>query len=465
VDYAENATLQVKAEMLLDLLLFDFANNYFKDIYAVAQGRIYGGTRVANVWGSMQDRDSISDVVWLWLGIGGFNGGGMGSSEAFALTSSYTPPPILEKIAKDAQDNNEHKDRNGLDVDEGSLYGVQYSEEDLMYWWGMTNFLNPEIIDISYEFIENNNIDPALIFGPGIIEITTALANLRGKTLSEYSVLLEEYTKGMALSAANSYTYRTPYFQLSGLQANSGAGGSAIQELIWQGSLSNDAYVFTNAPSGISWKGGPFMGGWKPYSVFFKNIGIIQYDHEHSTIEGYIIDELGSSLLNAFTGNRPRNHAYFPKWAFDEVIQKGKWTFGSKNGGYLALYSRNPTFWANDHELVALGKRNVWIIEMGSELEYASFEDFINQVKASDVDIQRENLGFSVDYNSPSQGIASVNWGGNFVVNGTNIDLSYERFENKYVVTADFNSTETIIEFNGERLTLNFENNTRLYEP
>ena len=42
------------------------------------------------------------------------------------------------------------------------------------------------------------------------------------------------------------------------------------------------------------------------------------------------------------------------------------------------------------------------------------------------------------------------------------IDMDYERFENDYVVTADFNSTETIFEFDGERLTLNFENNTQV---
>jgi hypothetical protein len=107
----------------------------------------------------------------------------------------------------------------------------------------------------------------------------------------------------------------------------------------------------------------------------------------------------------------------------------------------------------------------VWIVEMGSESEYASFEDFIQQIRSADINIKTRGIGFTVSYDSPSQGVAIVGWEGDFIVDGSVIDMEYERFENEYVVTADFNSTETIFEFNGERLTLNFNNNTRLYEP
>jgi hypothetical protein len=462
VDFAENATFQVQAAMVLDLLNFDFANNYFKDIYAVAQGRMYGGTRVAEVWGGMQDRDSVSDAVWLWLGIGGIDWY-TGTTESFILTSNYTPSPILEKIANDAKDSNEYRERNGLKTDEGLLYGVEYNEEDLMYWWGATGFLIPEIIETSYDFIETNNIDPAIIFGPGVIEFTRFASNFRGITLSEYAELMSEYTRGMAQSAANMYTYRTPHYQVSGLQDYK-KGGNSVQEFVYQFSLSDDAYVFTNAPGGVNWKGGPFIGGWMPRAVFHENIGIIQYDHNHEIFGGRLLAGLADSGLNMFTGNRPRNHAYFPKWAFEEVVQKGRWTFGRENGGYIALFSKNPTFWANDYELVSLGKRNVWIVEMGSEDEYSSFEDFIQQIRSADLNIKTRGMGFTVTYDSPSQGIATVGWEGDFIVNGTIVDLDYERFENKYVTTADFNSLETIIEFGGERLTLNFDNNTRLYE-
>ena len=465
VDFAENATIANKAAMLLDLMCFDFANNYFKDIYAIAHGRAYGETKVSNYANVPQARDNIAPAVWLWLGIGGYNGErGVSITEAFIITSNYTPPPILEKIANDAKDFNEHKDRNGINVNDGSTYGIGYNEEDLMYWWGMSNYLSPEIIETSFDFIETYDIDPALVFGTGVMEYTRFAASLRGLSLSTFSELMMEYTEGIAQETANMYTYRTPYYQLSGLQDYQ-KGKNAVQEHVWQASLSNEAFIFTNSPGGLSWKGGPFMGGWMPRSVFHKNIGILQYDHKHDIIGGRILEGLADSALNMFTGNRPKNHAYFPRWAFDEVVSKGKWTFGSKNGGYIALYSKNPTFWASDYELVSLGKSNVWIVEMGSETEYSSFVEFIQRIRSADINIKIQGMGYTITYNSPSQGITSVGWEGDFVINGTIIDLTYNRFENPYVVTADFNSLETIIEFGGERLTLNFGNNTRLYEP
>ena len=33
---------------------------------------------------------------------------------------------------------------------------------------------------------------------------------------------------------------------------------------------------------------------------------------------------------------------------FDEVVQKGSWTFGRKGAAYVALWSRNKTSWASD---------------------------------------------------------------------------------------------------------------------
>jgi len=42
---------------------------------------------------------------------------------------------------------------------------------------------------------------------------------------------------------------------------------------------------------------------------------------------------------------RPYSHAFFPRQAFDTVIQRGNWTFGRKGSGYIALYSQHPARW------------------------------------------------------------------------------------------------------------------------
>ena len=337
VDFAENATIRNKAAMLLDVLNFDFANNFFKDIYAVPQGRIYGRNRVAEVSGSMQRRADLSDAVWLWLGIGGIDSW-TGTEEAFILTSDYTPTPILEKIANATKDSNEYKERNSIDTTDAPLYGIEYNEEDLMFHWGQTNFLSPEVIELSFEYIEKNGIDPAIVFGPGIMEYTRFASKLRGITVSEFAALQPEYTRGMAMSAANMYVYRTPHYQLAGLQDYK-PGGNAIQELAWQASLSNDAYVFTNAPGGFSWKGGPFMGGWMPRAVFSIKYGIIQYDHKHEIIGGRMLAAGMDTALNMFTGNRPEiMHIFLNGLLRKRCAAKEDGLLGEKMVGML-LYS------------------------------------------------------------------------------------------------------------------------------
>jgi hypothetical protein len=465
VDFAQNSTISLKASMLLDLICFDFANNWYQDIYATAHGRCYGETKIPYFPGDSPKREEIAEPVWILLNLGGhYSERAPRPITAFIVTSDkYTPPPILEKIAQDAKENNENKDRNSIDIAEAGMFGINFTEEDLMFWWGMAAPINQATIDISFEVIDKYNLDPALICGGPIPDILKGLAKTRGITVSEYAGLIKEFTQGLTLETANTYTYRTPYYQLSGLQDHH-KGLNSIQEHIWQASLSSNAYVFTNAPGGMNWKGGPFMGGWLPKATFYRNIGILQYDHHHEALEAVIIADTVDSILNVFTNNRPYNHAYFPRWAFDEVRSVGKWTLGSKDGGYVALYSYHPTFWVSNYELAALGRSNVWIVEMGSITEYGSFDEFVNQITSADVDIHSEEMGYGVTYKSPSQGKTTVGWTAPLIVNGSIIDLGpYERFENKYS-NAQFNSFETIIEFNTERLTLNFENNTRLYE-
>ncbi len=78
---------------------------------------------------------------------------------------------------------------------------------------------------------------------------------------------------------------------------------------------------------------------------------------------------------------RPYSHAHFPRRAFDEVLQRGGWTFGRKGGGYIALYSQHPARWAEqepyaDVELRAEARSNIWICEMGDEQRSGGFARF-----------------------------------------------------------------------------------------
>jgi hypothetical protein len=193
-------------------------------------------------------------------------------------------------------------------------------------------------------------------------------------------------------------------------------------------------------------------------------MGVIQYDHQSSAWEVGPIINILDSVLNTIEGNRPYNHAYFPRWAFDEVRSVGHWTFGLENGSYIGLYSTNPVFWLNNYELASWGSQNCWIVEMGSEAEYASFEDFITKVSQSSIDIAKLDMGYNVNYTSPSQGIINVGWEGEMTVNNTAADIGpYQRWDNKYSQTPAY-SMRTVLEFGGQRLILDFENVTRSIE-
>jgi len=462
IDFAENTTLALKASMIMDLICFNFATKWFQNSFATSFGRAYGESRVSYS-GQIPRRDSISDLAWILLGIGKVDLASGVSDESMALcTSTYTPPSILESIANDAQTHEifEIRESQSFDIDQGEALGMQYNEQDIAFWWGAVGSVSEWTIATSQIVAEKYNMDEGLLYGDGVIDLIRGASTLRGITMSEYAGLIQEITRGITLERANIYTYRTPYYQMSGVQDHQ-KGLTGVQEHLWQASLSDYATVFTSAPGPLSFKGGAFMGGWHPRATFHKNVGVIQYDHEFSVWEEAPVVNLLDTAMNTIGGYRPRNHAYFPQWAFDDVRSVGQWTLGAVNGSYIGLYSEKPVFWANDYELASWGQTNCWIVEIGTEEEYSSFDDFVNKICTSAVEINSQPLGYEVSYQSPSQGEITVAWDGPMNINNSVINFDgYDRWDCIYSQTP-YGSLLTEIEFGGARLILDFDNITR----
>jgi hypothetical protein len=463
VDFAEDEEIATKAAMVLDLIAFDFAMNYYKNRYATSTGRTYDTKKVGESLASPADRDSTNEAAWLMLGIAEHQAGDTGNMAAVALATSeyYAPPPILEAIASNASLYNEHKERNNIDITDGPLYNISHSEDEMMFWWTMFAHLTPENIETTYNILEKYNIDPWTVCGPQILlDFLEVMAFLHGQSLSDYAHALRLLTQGVSLETANCYTYRTPYYQLSGVQDHQ-KGMDGMQEHIWQATLDDQAFVYTSSPGGLTKDFEQFyVGGWKPRATFHKNMGVIQYDRLSMPLEG----EAVIFLLNLITGRRFYNHAYFPRWAFDNVTQSGKWTFGVKDDGYVALYSYEPVTWKSDYELRASGYKNLWIVELGSIDEYGSFENFTNSILQAPLVVSQQAVGYQVAYTSPSQGEVSVAWEGAFTVNGTDIDLGpYPRFDNNYCYH-EFGTTNYTIQHGLESLVLDFNTSTRIYQ-
>jgi len=456
VDFALDEEIARKAAMVLDLMAFGFATNYYRNRYATSMGRTYDNSHVGP-----NTQDSVTEAAWIMLGIARHNSGNNNNMAAVALATSlhYAPPPILEIIAENATLYLEHKERHNIRLSEGPEYGLDY-ENDLMYWLGLQAHLAPEVINPTFQLIKDYNIDPMTLMGPQIlVDFLKIMAFLKGLTLSEYSETLRGITRGLCLETANIYTYRTPDYQLSGVQDHM-KGLNGAQEMIWKGSLDDTAYVFTNSPGGYTHGLKRFyVGGWKPRATLYKNIGVIQYDRELMPFEAEVI----FFLLNLFTGFRFYNHAYFPRSAFDEVYLTEKWSMGAKGDGYIALYSYEPTWWASDYELRAHGYKNLYIVELGSKNEYGSFKNFREAIEKIEMIILPLSIGYDVSYKSPSQGVVSVGWNEPMYVNGNQVDLGdYNRFDNIYC-QQEFGTSITVIEFEGHFLELNFNNYSRYY--
>jgi hypothetical protein len=286
-----------------------------------------------------------------------------------------------------------------------------------------------------------------------LIDFLEISSLIHGQTLSEYSEALKLITQGVSLESANCYTYRTPHYQLSGAQDHM-KGMNAMQEHIWQATIDSNAVVFTNSPGGITKDFNEmWVGGWKPRATLYKNVGVIQYDRETMPLEA----EALIFFLNLFTGMKFYNHAYFPRWAFDEVREQGKWVFGAKGDAYVALYSHKAARWESNYELRVDGYKNCWLVELGSSDEFGSFENFTAEISQATIQISPEAIGYSVNYDSPSQGSIDVAWDGPMEVNGTDIDLGpYPRFDNKFCYQA-------VIQWDSHLLELDFGNGTRTY--
>ncbi|MFX1378610.1 MAG: hypothetical protein ACFFA4_05915 [Promethearchaeota archaeon] len=463
VDFSEDPEVVYKAAMVLDIIAFDFANNYYKGRYATTHGRCYDRTKLGPSIISPASRDSTSESAWIMLGLGYHNPSDNSNLAAVALATSdyYAPPPILEDIANNATLYNEHKERNSIDMNDGEMYNINYNEDDLMFWLGMSAVLPPQTIKGVFELVEKYNIDSNNMYGPTLIsDFFRISAFLHGISLSQYSEKMKLITQGICLETSNTYTYRTPYYQLSGSQDHQ-KGMNSYQEHIWQASLDDDAFIYTNSPGGLTKDfEQEYVGGWNPRATLYKNVGVIQYDRETLPLEG----ELLLYFLNLFTGNKFYQHAYFPQWAFDEIEERGKWIFGARGGGYIALYSFYNTRWASDYELRVDGFKNLWIVELGSVDEYGSFNQFISDIQQSQIQVVPQALGFNVQYSSPSQGLVRVSWNGPMIVDGSEVDLGpYARFDNDYCYQ-NFDTKSTLIQFGNQSLELDFINASRIYQ-
>jgi len=431
-DFAEEQDIRARAAMVLDVLALDMAANYYRGNFAAPRGRTYQRSL-----GQGQD-DSTREAAWLMLGLGGYESAGNFSAAFLATSRGYAPPPLLEALAADAAPALEHRQRDSIDIEEGPAYGIGTdSDEDVMFWWGATGYVAPEVITGSFRMIDEHDMWGGFIWR----DLQFLRLFVGSPVLRSFAEAFEPMSRGVVLEGVDTYTYRTPSYQLSGAQDFKPAMWAA-QVHVWQATLDRDAYVFTTYPGGLEgdYMGGDWTGGFLPRATFHRNVGVIQYRRP-------AIPLLDAVLFKDYT------HAFFPREAFDEVVQEGRWTLGRKGDAYVALFSEHPAAWSeeNGYELVAEARENVWIVELGDAAGNGSFARFVEAIRTAPVDV-----GETVTYLSPSVGSVAVGWEGPMTVEGRAVDLGpYRRWDNPYC-RQTFGTDVTDIALGRERLELDF---------
>lgn len=243
---APDEDVRIRAQMIIDLLLYDISIHNHKGMIATARGRSYGADKFSIT------TQSIAPLVHLLTGRG-FTSPGSGEALVIALSAlldvGYTVPDCVLRIAS-FDGEMEIRERIGLSPSEKDIAaqtGLGYTDpNDGLAWWGDGAYAHPDTIPLLFQMGDqwhlwgsnettwSKKLQP---FSP--LKDTTFLKNL----MTFFSPL----TEGPVLGPAYSYTYRTPQTTLSSaLDYNKGQIGT--QQHAWQATLNGSALVFTTAP-------------------------------------------------------------------------------------------------------------------------------------------------------------------------------------------------------------------------
>jgi len=451
VEFAGDPEIQVRATMTVDLMLFDAAvNSYYGQL-----GTSHGRATIRTVRSAADD--SFLNFQTLVFGRGRLQSVDMAST-MLVTGRRYIVPPVLEAIGLDLPEESLNFERHSIPftAEAAARYGLSLTDVgDFEFWWGMGAFTHPNVINLTYDAIEKNhlwyyaNLRPLRTFGRVLRPL--GLLPLASRVLSPDS-------NGAAMSEVNKVTYRTPDAMLSTAQ-DYRPGEKGYQQHIWQATLGPFAVVFVNNPGSYDLGEGPgywTSNGRMPRNAQYRNVLISIYNIDRHVAPGGL-----DTRPYGFT------HAYFPRWAFDEIVETrsgsgGGWTFARLADGYLGLYSHLPCQWAPSgqepgHEIGAPGLQNIWICQVGRKATDGSFQAFVQKVSQAAIEVK----GLQVAYRAPGIGELQFGWSGPLTLDGKPIRLhNYPRWDNPYA-HVEFDSEQFHVEFNGKSLDLDFERGTR----
>jgi len=233
---------------------------------------------------------------------------------------------------------------------------------------------------------------------------------------------------------ANFVIYRTPDYMISGLQDHR-KGEYESSTHVGQVTLGNKAQIFWSCPHTTGEGSGLRPDYWSGHTTLPRVV-------QHKNVMAL------TWRLNLFAW---MSHCWLEPSRFDEVRQDGNWVFTRVAQGYVGIYSQHGLHWGETgqyagRELQCEARENTWLVECGREVDWGSFEAFIQALKNARV----EEVEGGIIYHSPSIGEFRTGWDIAPAVGGQPLKLNgYPLYDSPWA-HADFGSGEMAIHYGDE---------------
>jgi hypothetical protein len=404
-DFAEQADVRRQAGLLIDVILFEMALHTYRGVMGCSHGRTYPRLILGG-----RDENS-APTAKLMLGMGLYNSpSGLGTM--MLATSAYRCPPVIEKIAGDLSGPVLSQERHSFNMDDIPSLGLSYEDTaDVNLYWSVQDYTHEKVEALSRWLSHTYQIwlDRE--------QYLPRYAQVRDWQVAQYGQVVDPNVDCHAMTEVHIQTYRTGAYLLSCAQ-DYRPGKPGYQQHPWQATLGIDAMVFTNHPGSDNIISRP---------NYWAGNGILPRAAQHHNV---------LVCLHHLPENDayPFSHAYFPRAAFDEVVEQDGWICARKENGFIGMYVSQPYLWlANDKDQVVEvrsgGADTIWLVEMGEQGQWPDFASFVQAVTSAPLSCS----GLQVEYMSPSQGLISFDWEGELMVKGEPVALhSYPRFDNPY---------------------------------
>jgi len=431
-DFAESPDIQRRAEMLIDVILFEMSLHSFRGVFGCTHGRSYPGLIKG---GRGENSASVSKLM---LGVGLYNNPGNFGAVCLA-TSDYRCPAIIERIASDVEAPLLVRERHSFDVDDAPGHGLSYDDmEDGHLFWSVQDYTHPKLMPLAQRTRSEVGI---MLYE----DYQSRYDDLLQKQVEEHGEVIDGDLDCHAMTEVNIQTYRTADYMLSCAQ-DYRKGKPGYQQHIWQATLGIDAVVFSNHPGSDDERARP---------NYWAGNGILPRAAQHENVLLCIHGVYGDDPF-------PYSHAYFPRGTFDEVVERDNWICARKGEGYIGVYSQRAFRWmqedGHDVEIRVDSPENIWLCEVGRRADQGGFGAFVQSLADSRVECSRRN----VSYVSPSQGTVTFGWDGPLTVAGQEVPLrNYGRFDNAYC-ECEYTGSRYVIRRNGDELELDFGENRRV---